>query len=417
MLFRRSNRPTWYLEVATPHRTARRSTGLHDEGEARAFERALTELARRHDWELVEAWLDNRLSATSVREGVAHGEVELLRRAARDADIAPAVVAWEGVLRGRVALDTVHHYLHAVRTLIPEGAPFPRSRLTGTALRQWLAAYPGQPATVRKAHAAMTQLVRYLVAQRVIADDPLRGVRPPAAPAGRCRWLEVAELIRLAGKTQRPYHTLSALLGGTGLELSIALGLRASDVDIRRKEIRAPGTRAHARDRIVRVAEWAWPYLIAHVARLRPEDPLFPNTDRWRAQAAHAAACRELGLEDYTLRDQRHSYAVRAARAGTPASVIARQLGHANPALVLKVYAPFMPGQDERDKWERIAAMQDAERDRARAVDVEWCMSHEPYKRHPVPADAVGDAPARRQVRDREHRDTLSERGTRHALR
>ncbi|GAC1516130.1 MAG: hypothetical protein NVS1B4_09570 [Gemmatimonadaceae bacterium] len=297
-----------------------------------------------------------------------------------DVDIEPAVERWATELRGRVAPDTIQHYLHAVRTLIPAERAFPRSRFSARVLGDWLAGYPGRAGTVRKAHAAMMQLARYLVSTGVIAQNPLRDLRPPVAAASRCRWLEVPDLLRLAGQTARPYHTLSALLGGTGLELSVALTLHARDVDLRRKEIRAPGTRVHARDRIVRVAEWAWPYVFGHVVRLAPDDRLFPNTDRWRAQDAHAAACRKLGIEDYTLRDHRHSYAVRAARAGTPPSVIARQLGHASPALIFKVYGPFMPGQDDRDKWERIAAVHDAERDRARAVDIEWCTSHEPYR-------------------------------------
>ena len=65
---------------------------------------------------------------------------------------------------------------------------------------------------------------------------------------------------------------------------------------------------------------------------------------------------------DYRLHDQRHSYAVRASRAGTPAEVVARQLGHANAVLVLKVYGRFMPGQQDRDRWELIAAADDARR-------------------------------------------------------
>ncbi|HEX6966290.1 MAG TPA: hypothetical protein VF166_10860 [Gemmatimonadaceae bacterium] len=50
----------------------------------------------------------------------------------------------------------------------------------------------------------------------------------------------------------------------------------------------------------------------------------------------------------------------RAARAGTPPQVIARQLGHVNAVLVLKVYAQFFPNSDERDRWERKAAELDA---------------------------------------------------------
>jgi integrase len=95
---------------------------------------------------------------------------------------------------------------------------------------------------------------------------------------------------------------------------------------------------------------------------LTPNAPLFLRCDRWRAQDQHKAARAALGIEVYRIHDQRHSYAVRATRAGTLAEVIARQLGHANAVLMLKIYGRFMPSQQERDKWERIAAAQDIER-------------------------------------------------------
>jgi hypothetical protein len=91
--------------------------------------------------------------------------------------------------------------------------------------------------------------------------------------------------------------------------------------------------------------------------------PAFHDDRSLREQAsdAHRAATKRAELEDYQMRDQRHSYAVRAARAGTPAELIARQLGHANAVLVLKVYGRFMPSQQDRDKWEKLADLQDQE--------------------------------------------------------
>jgi hypothetical protein len=88
--------------------------------------------------------------------------------------------------------------------------------------------------------------------------------------------------------------------------------------------------------------------------------------NRYTASDKHRAACKALALEDYRLKDQRHSYAVRAARAGTPAELIGRQLGHANAILVLKVYGRFMPSQQERDRWEQVAAAQDADQEKNR---------------------------------------------------
>ena len=74
---------------------------------------------------------------------------------------------------------------------------------------------------------------------------------------------------------------------------------------------------------------------------------------------AHRRACKTLRIADYTQRDARHSYAVRAIRSGVPAEIVARPLGHANAVLVLKVYGRFAPNMHERDQWERIAAAAD----------------------------------------------------------
>ena len=83
---------------------------------------------------------------------------------------------------------------------------------------------------------------------------------------------------------------------------------------------------------------------------------------RWSARSAYREACTECGFADYTPRDARHSYAVRAIRSGVPAEVVARQLGHANAVLVHKLYGRFAPDEDKRDKWERIASAAAGER-------------------------------------------------------
>lgn len=41
--------------------------------------------------------------------------------------------------------------------------------------------------------------------------------------------------------------------------------------------------------------------------------------------------------------------------------MVARQLGHANPTMVLKVYGRFVPNTVDLVRWESIAAKQDAE--------------------------------------------------------
>jgi len=74
---------------------------------------------------------------------------------------------------------------------------------------------------------------------------------------------------------------------------------------------------------------------------------------------AHRDRLVALGLPHHRVHDSRHFYAIRAIRAGTPYELVARQLGHADVAMVAKVYGRFAPRSDERDRWEKIAALQD----------------------------------------------------------
>jgi hypothetical protein len=86
---------------------------------------------------------------------------------------------------------------------------------------------------------------------------------------------------------------------------------------------------------------------------------LFRGIDRWQGGEAHRARLVALGLPHHRVHDSRHFYAIRAIRAGTPYELVARQLGHADGAMVAKAYGRFAPRSDERDRWEKIAAALD----------------------------------------------------------
>lgn len=138
---------------------------------------------------------------------------------------------------------------------------------------------------------------------------------PPASDP-RVNYLETDEARRLADAQPEPYRTLSALLAGTGMDVNTALELRRRDVDVETREIRARGTKTYTRDRVIRVAEWAWPYLAQRLTAKLPDARLLDGIpDRW----------------------------------------VARK----DAVLVHRVYGRFSPKQEERDKWERIAAERD----------------------------------------------------------
>src|SRR5947207_1335436 len=61
-----------------------------------------------------------------------------LRERLHYVDLSPLVDEWLESLRGRLTADTVQHYQHHVRSLIPQGMRFPRSELTFERLAAWL---------------------------------------------------------------------------------------------------------------------------------------------------------------------------------------------------------------------------------------------------------------------------------------
>ena len=74
-----------------------------------------------------------------------------------------------------------------------------------------------------------------------------------------------------------------------------------------------PGAqRAHTRDRVVRVAEWAWPFVARHLESLTPGERLFRGLSRWDVGDAHRERLSVLGLPHHRVHDAPHFYAIRA---------------------------------------------------------------------------------------------------------
>jgi integrase len=99
----------------------------------------------------------------------------------------------------------------------------------------------------------------------VLPDNGLR--EPPQAG-------ELPDVRWGVDASAEPFRSCFALIFGTGCEVTVAVGLRKRDV---MPEIRARGTKTHNRDRIVRVAEWAWPHVNGLLAGKLPEAELLSD--------------------------------------------------------------------------------------------------------------------------------------------
>lgn len=339
-----------------------RTCETRDRALAKAMSRMVDELAHRgkQSWDLLDGVRNGQLSLPNLYAAYSGNALDELRDRLSDVDLSPLVEDWLGSQKGRLSSDTIAHYRVHVRSHIPEGKPFLRSALTFESLSDWLSKIDRSSGTRRKYHAAMKGFCRYLYSRRVLRQNPMQDVKAPRAAAPRTRYLSHEDVLRIVEALDEPYRTVVAVMHGTGIEISAALSLRRRDIEFDRKQIHAHGTKTKSRDRITTIEPWAMVYLQRHARRLLPNAEVFPGLNRWTVSDKHRAACKSLDIQDYQLRDSRHTYAVRAIRADAPYETIARQLGHTDTTMVIRVYGRFKPTQNEMSDWHRTAQAQDA---------------------------------------------------------
>ncbi len=218
---------------------------------------------------------------------------------------------------------------------------------------------------MRKVHSSWSQFFAYCTdVKGLYPANPMAKVTRPSVQGSPIRFYELDVVEKIVGyQPTAERRALFALLYGTGIEVSVALVLTRADVWEATKEIRAAGTKAHSRDRVCRVADWAWEMVWEHCRLKLPGALLWPAWNRWTVSDWHREATgydeeTKTGLklsQAFPLHCARDHWAVRAARAGTPVAVIQAQLGHGSPVLTLTKYGRFLPSTADRAKWEEAA--------------------------------------------------------------
>ncbi len=345
-----------------------RTCETRDRPLAKSIGRMVDELAHRgtQSWDLLDAVAQSRLSLSALYQAYSGNALDELRERMNDVDLSPLVQDWLDSLGARLSADTVQHYGVHVRSLIADDKYFARSGLTFERLAEWLAGVKRSSGTRRKYHAAMSGFCRYLRSRGIIRHNPMNDVKAPAAGPSRLRYLDHTDVLRLVAALHEPYRTAVALMHGSGIEASVAVALKRRDIDFARGEVRARGTKTKSRDRVAAVEPWALTYLKRYTRRMLPNAAVFPDLNRWTLSDKHREACKRLEIEDYQLRDARHTYAVRAVRAGAHFETVAQQLGHADTTMVVRVYGRFKPTSDELHNWHHVAKAQDAKNRGAR---------------------------------------------------
>jgi site-specific recombinase XerD len=313
--------------------------------------------------DLYEAWEASRHHLATLRQRLAPPP--------EDPDVSALVETWATVYASNHKPDTSAHAKKHVRWLMPEGTRKRASTISSAWLEERLAAYPGKQNTRRKVHSSWSEFFGWCEKRGIFPRTPMRDVDRPVLALAPIRFYELEDVQRIVqAQPTQDRRAFLALMYGTGADLSPALLLRRQDVDESTRYVRLAGTKTAHRDRVARIADWAWPFVQDYLRTHLPTALLFPWS-RWDASDFHRETVADLSGKKllpapYPLRNARHHWAVRAVRAGTPVRVIADQLGNTE-TIVLRHYARFAPQTEERDYWEQRASEADERRKEAQA--------------------------------------------------
>jgi integrase len=197
---------------------------------------------------------------------------------------------------------------------------------------------------------AVTGFTQYLVDMGVLQDFPLSRVKAPKKNPARERYESQRADAAIVAAAHPRYRALFAFIKATGVDVSVALTTLRRDIDLQRGVSRLKGTKTARRQVHEGLIErWVIPILADHVREPTPNAPLWPDLTRYGAYQYHARCCETVGVEDYTLKDSRHSVAVRMVQAGYNMMEVAEQLGN-SLEMCARVYARFTPKMDHRDQ-------------------------------------------------------------------
>ena len=374
MAYRRGRRKTWSFQARTARGWKQLSTGVTDKILAGRIEAMWERLAREfRAWDLLDPVLEGRrelVALFDLWERTDHDPHEV-RRLLADRDLEPLVADWHAIYcRKHPDTESPAHALVHVRALLPAGQVRNVSAVTTAWLTEQLYAYPAAAATLVKVHASWRVFFDHCTRVRgLFAVNPMGAVEKPTLRRRAPQFYELDAVQRIVEAQPDPARrALVALLYGTGTEVSVALRLTRADVDPVAHEIRAAGTKTHTRDRMARVADWAWPifwsYARDHLATAR----LWRATlTRFTVSDWHRATVTALELPAYPLKNARHHWAVRMLRHGAPIHVVQAQLGHASAKLTLDTYGVFIPRAEDRARAEAQVTEAEAARSVARA--------------------------------------------------
>jgi integrase len=256
--------------------------------------------------------------------------------------------------------------------VLPRFGDVPLPEITNSAVRAWVAkmlASGSSPATVRKAHNALAQMLRAAVADRRLAFNPAQDVPLPSAEAEEQRFLTADEVNDLADVIEPRFRALVLVAAYGGLRFGELSGLRRRRVDVLRGRVTVAETlsdvggvlstgqpktkrsrrtvplpRSIVREVDAHLSQYTAPNADAFVFT-GPTGVLLRRSAfrRYWWQPAVAA----VSLEDLRFHDLRHSFVALWVAAGANVKEVSVRAGHSSVAFTLDRYGHLYEDRSE----------------------------------------------------------------------
>ena len=194
MVFRRG-RAFWLRVPQSKGPRIQRSAGTTDGRTARAIQHLLDSLQAERRWRLLDAAARGTITVGELYDRRA--DLDALELELDDIDVAPYVAEWR---------PRSPKYREQIRSLIPSGARFPRSRLTRSKIREWLDGLVVSGSTRNRYRSALSSFCSYLVEREVLQRNVVRDVKRDRENPARVRWLTLDRVTALLEKTSDPMH-------------------------------------------------------------------------------------------------------------------------------------------------------------------------------------------------------------------
>ena len=270
-------------------------------------------------------------------------------------------ISAEGIIRRYIRSTLGHLALEDI-------APLTVQQWVALLITGWAGQKPLSVKSVYNAHGLLHKIFGAAVIARRIRSNPCERTGLPEKTYHEMRFLSEPEAGRLLAAVPDHWRPLVALLLGTGLRWSEAVGLRVRRVDVLAGTLMVVETMQELADtaelvfvppksrsarRTVTFPQYVADLLIPLVASRGQDELVFrapmggPVRYRVFRRLAWVKATKAAGLEGLRIHDLRHTHVAWLISAGVPLTGVQRRLGHASISVTSDRYGHLMPAVDE----------------------------------------------------------------------